>query len=118
MTWNKIGRNERCPRGSGKKYKRFCGQNDEWAFDRKEVLRGELLEMVNNQLHDGDPPETKQTYDRLRVQGYADVEIMHQLGSALLCEISIVTRYQTPFDRKRYASYLNKLPDPPWSEES
>ena len=37
-----------------------------------EALRSAIFELINNQLKDGTPPETKATYDRLLSDGYSE----------------------------------------------
>jgi len=34
------------------------------------VVRAAVLEVIENQLRDGTPPETKQTFERLMADGY------------------------------------------------
>jgi hypothetical protein len=39
------------------------------------VLHQTIMEVLQNQLRDDDPPETKQTYDRLLASGLPEVEV-------------------------------------------
>jgi len=43
-------------------------------MDNNKVLKEQMLETVANQLKSNDPPETKETYDRLRKEGYSDMD--------------------------------------------
>ena len=37
-------------------------------------LRGQIFEVIKNQIMSNDPPETKLTYDRLIALGYSEFE--------------------------------------------
>ena len=78
------------------------------------VLKYEILEVVNNQLESLDPPETKQTYDRLVADGISDQEAMRLIGCVVRSEIFDVLKHQQLFDHTRFVKALNKLPKLPW----
>jgi hypothetical protein len=78
------------------------------------VLKQEILEVVNNQLENLDPPETKQTYDRLVADGISEQEARRLIGCAVSSEIFDVLKQQQPFDHARFVRSLNKLPKLPW----
>ncbi len=78
------------------------------------VLKHAILEVVNNQLRDLDPPETKQTYDRLIADGISDQEARQLIGCVVSSEIFDVLKQQQPFDRVRFVKALNKLPKLSW----
>ena len=78
------------------------------------VLKHAILEVVNKQLEDLDPPETKQTYDRLVADGISDQEASRLIGCVVSSEIFDVLKQQQPFDRTRFVKALNKLPKLPW----
>ncbi|MBL7132039.1 MAG: hypothetical protein ISS45_11690 [Candidatus Omnitrophica bacterium] len=78
------------------------------------VLKHEILEVVNNQLESLDPPETKQTYDRLIADGISDQEARRLIGCVVSSEIFDVLKQQQPFDNSRFVKALNKLPKLPW----
>lgn len=78
------------------------------------VLKHEILEVVNNQLESLDPPETKQTYDRLVANGISDQEARRLIGCVVSSEIFDVLKQQQPFDQTRFVKALNKLPKLPW----
>ncbi len=80
------------------------------------VLKKAILEVVENQLRDLDPPETKQTYDRLRTEGCSDAEARRLIGCVVSSEIFDVLKQQQPFNRERFVGALNKLPRMPWEE--
>ena len=80
----------------------------------KPVLKHTILEVVNNQQKDLDPPETKQTYDRLIADGISDQEARRLIGCIVSSEIFDVLKQQQPFDHARFVKALNKLPKLPW----
>lgn len=76
-------------------------------------LRKALYDVVQNQLRDRNPPETKETYDRLRSQGRSHDEAFGLLASVVLFEMNAILHDQTPFDHDRYVSALRNLPELP-----
>jgi len=76
--------------------------------------RAAILEVVDNQLRQLDPPETKETYDRLRAEGISDDEAKRLLGCVVATEIFEVLKRGQPFDPARYASALARLPKMSW----
>lgn len=72
-------------------------------------LRGELLEVIENQLRASDPPETRQTLDRLLAAGYAREAAMMKIAAALLEEIHEMLAQRVPFDRARFKQRLDGL---------
>lgn len=77
-------------------------------------LRETLLQVVDNQLRAGDPPEVKQTYDRLREMNYSDQETRQLIACAMLSEIYDILKADEPYNNERYVAALNKLPTLPW----
>ena len=78
-----------------------------------EILREQLDEIVNNQLKNNDPPETKETYDRLIKEGYDDSQVRQMIGSCVAVEIYQVLKSGEPYNNDRYIRNLNKLPQEP-----
>ena len=77
---------------------------------RPEVTKA-ILEVVDNQLRSGDPPETKTTYDRLLDLGYSRSETRKLLSYALLTEMNQMIKEMKPFNRKRFSKRLRRLPE-------
>ncbi len=63
------------------------------------TLREEMKKVVRNQIRQNNPPETKQTYERLIREGFPIDEVMRQLAA-------VVT-----FNQERYIKRLNNLPN-------
>jgi hypothetical protein len=71
-------------------------------------LKKAILEVVENQLRDNDPPETRRTLKRLKKAGYSHQEAIEMIGSAVAEEIWTVLQGQE-FDRARYKALLDQL---------
>jgi hypothetical protein len=76
---------------------------------------GELLiQAVKEQIRQGDPPETKETFDRLRREGHVEDEVYRLLGCVMTSEIYDVMKDERVFDRDLYVRRLRALPKLPW----
>jgi vacuolar-type H+-ATPase catalytic subunit A/Vma1 len=81
------------------------------------IFSGEaVLEEINNQIENNDPPETKQTYHRLMKEIKNHDEVMEYIRVVMMSEILDILKSKTPFNRKRYIERLNRLPDVSWAE--
>ncbi|NQT62000.1 MAG: hypothetical protein HQ556_03485 [Candidatus Marinimicrobia bacterium] len=81
--------------------------------DVNPALGEEMKEVVRRQISSNDPPETKQTYDRLIEQGLAEDEVMRLLAVVVASEIFDVMKKGEPFNLERYKRRLEKLPAEP-----
>ena len=77
-------------------------------------LKAAILQVVNNQIKANDPPETKQTLDRLLSEGHSEKEAKRLIGCVVSSEIFDVLKNQEEFDRERFVIALNRLPKSPW----
>lgn len=82
----------------------------------REVLRATLFEVIDNQIRANDPPETRQTLDRLMKEGHTREESLKLIGCALVNEICDVMKSEAPFNTARYISNLKRLPGLPWDD--
>src|SRR5205085_5091875 len=78
------------------------------------VLQAAIYEVVDNQLRDGTPPETRQTLDRLIAEGHARQEARRLIACAVVSEIFNVLQRHEPYDEARYIAALRRLPTMPW----
>lgn len=84
-------------------------------LDPDQAMRRRLmLEVVENQLRDNDPPATRETLERLLNEGIPREEAMNLLGCVVASEIFGVLKEQRPFDEERYVALLRRLPQLPW----
>ena len=73
-----------------------------------------IMEVVDNQLRDGTPPETQQTLDRLLAAGYPKEEARRLIACAVTSEIFDMLKNRQPYDEARYLAALHRLPTLPW----
>jgi hypothetical protein len=78
-----------------------------------ERARKAILEVVDNQLRDLNPPATKETFDRLVAEGFSQDEARRLIGCVVAGEIFGVVKSLRPYDRERYVTALNNLPELP-----
>jgi len=74
-------------------------------------LKASILEVVNNQLKSGDPPETRQTFNRLVAEGISEKDAKIYIGQAVAIEIFNVMKHRENFNLARYRNNLSRLPD-------
>jgi len=77
------------------------------------VLHAALMEMVNHQLAENDPPETRETLERLLTEGYSPEYVRRMIGLLLATELTRSMLDQKPFNQKRFIESLRRLPDIP-----
>ena len=76
-------------------------------------LKAALMEVVDNQIRDNDPPETKQTLNRLMREGISKEDARIYIGQAVCVEIWDIMSNNKEFDRERYLRNLKNLPNEP-----
>jgi len=74
------------------------------------IVKKTLLETVDNQLRDNAPPETKETYKRLRRDGFSHQEARELIAAVLATEIYNILKYQRNYDEEKYVADLKRLP--------
>ena len=72
-------------------------------------LKAAILEVVENQLRENNPPETRETFERLLAAGYSRQEAIERIGSAVVGEIWAVLKENKPYDAVRYRAALEKI---------
>ncbi|MBU2626668.1 MAG: hypothetical protein KKG33_14010 [candidate division Zixibacteria bacterium] len=89
---------------------------EEWEPDPEsaEIVREAIFEVVENQMRDNDPPETRQTYDRLIAEGHPEEEVMKMIGCVITTELWEMETAKEMFNRKRFVKNLKRLPKLPW----
>ena len=80
----------------------------------KKQMRSLFMEIIDTQIRDNDPPETKQTLDHLISEGFSEKEAMDMIGCVVISEIFDVLKNKEEFNEHRYVTALNNLPDKPW----
>ena len=84
----------------------------------RERRRRMILEVVENQIRDNDPPETRQTLRQLIKEGFTREKAMELIGTVVVHEIYNVLKQNENFDRKRFVAALRQLPTLPHDEDS
>ena len=104
-------------KGKGKKKGRWPAVVREIRGTRQPYEEGEtnprlkalILEVVENQLRANDPPETRQTLERLLAAGYSRQEAVEMIGSAVVGEIWGVLKENKEYDAVRFREGLEGL---------
>lgn len=79
-------------------------------------LRRALLEVVENQLRDGTPPETRATLERLLAEGFSRTKAVELIACVVSSEIFDVLQSGQPYQEQRYLAGLRALPRRPWDD--
>lgn len=79
-----------------------------------EILREQIFTIIENQIRENDPPETKKTYQRLRDLGYNDFQTRQLIGQCVAVEIFDVIKNRRTYNTDRYIKNLQKLPEEPF----
>jgi hypothetical protein len=83
------------------------------AAQHDPVLHAALMEMVNRQIAESDPPETRETFERLQTEGYSPEHARRMIGLVLALEMTRGMLSRSPFDEKSFAEGLRRLPQIP-----
>lgn len=81
------------------------------------VLRAAIMEVVDNQLRDGTPPETRATLKRLMAEGIPEKKARQLIACVVTSEIFDVLQSGLPYQEERYVAGLRALPQLPWENE-
>ncbi len=82
-----------------------------------ELARTVILEAVENQLRENNPPATKETLDRLIHAGHSKDEAKDLIAAVLAGELFDVLQSSSGYDEVRYLARLKQLPDMPWKDQ-
>ena len=81
------------------------------------MVQAALYDVLDTQIRDGDPPETRATFTRLRGEGVEEEEARRLIACVIAAEIFAVMKSKKSFDRERFIGRLARLPEMPWLEE-
>jgi hypothetical protein len=73
-------------------------------------LAATILEIVDTQLREGTPPETRETLDRLIGMGYTPEGARQLLAHVVVSEIFTVMARGERYDAARFIAALHRLP--------
>lgn len=94
-------------------FRKFNGNFNFVKMKPNAEARKQILEIVENQLRQNNPPETKTTLERLIESGYDKGDAKILIGQYVAVEIFNILKKKTPFDNARYVKNLNYLPKDP-----
>lgn len=80
-------------------------------------LKKVILEVIDTQIRDNNPPETKKTLIRLQENGYPEEEAIKLIGYVVASEVFAVLREDRRYDENSYIAALKALPKLPWEKE-
>jgi hypothetical protein len=80
-------------------------------------LAAAVLELVDTQLRDGKPPETRATLERLVAAGYTPEGARQLIAHVVISEVFGVMASGERYDESRYLAALRRLPTLPKSGE-
>jgi hypothetical protein len=72
-----------------------------------------MLEAVENQLRDNEPPETRATLDRLVAEGHSTSDAKRLIACVIVSEMFHIMKYGRQYDRDRFVAGLRALPELP-----
>lgn len=72
-------------------------------------LKKIILEIVDNQLKENNPPCTKDTYEKLINAGYSRSEAKEKIGAIVLTEIYDILKEGQTFDEENYKKSLEEM---------
>ncbi len=82
-----------------------------WGPSANPALREAILAVVDQQLRDTTPPETRRTFDRLVALGYAPEDARRVIGNVVAQHIFAVMQRGDVYHEQRYIETLHGLPD-------
>ncbi|SDG73503.1 hypothetical protein SAMN04488136_10271 [Vibrio xiamenensis] len=75
------------------------------------IEEAQLIEIIENQLSDGQPLKTKETLMRLMMTGTSREDAIAMMACAVSIEVFDVMKNDAEFNLKRYSQHLDELPD-------
>jgi len=81
--------------------------------EKSQRIKSAIIEVVDTQIATDDPPETKQTFNRLISEGFSEKESKELIGTVVVAELFDVMQEGKEFDIDRYVDALDRLPERP-----
>ncbi len=75
------------------------------------ALTEAILAVVDQQMRDNTPPETRRTFDQLVAVGYAPEDARRLIGNVVAQEIFAVMQREEAYNEQRYIQALQGLPE-------
>ena len=77
------------------------------------ILYAAYMEAVENQLRDNNPPETRNTLERLKKESISETEAKKYIAQVIVAETFWIMKKNEPFNLQRFIKNLNNLPAEP-----
>jgi hypothetical protein len=74
------------------------------------TVKDGFLDTVLKQIENGNPPEARATFERLKAEGHSETEALHLVTAVLRTEMTKMLQQGKPFDDAAYTELLKKLP--------
>ena len=74
------------------------------------TVKDGFLDTVLKQIDNGNPPEARATFERLKAEGHSEIESLHLITAVLRTEMTKMLQQGKPFDDAAYTELLKKLP--------
>lgn len=87
--------------------------NKKADMNPNEILKQQFLSTVEDQLASGEPPQTAQTLQRLKSEGYSENDARLLVAQCVALEYAQSIQTDLPFDRERFVKNLSNLPAHP-----
>ncbi len=82
-----------------------------WGPSANPAVTEAILAVVDQQMHDTTPPETRHTFERLMALGYAPEDARRLIGNVVAQEIFAVMQRGEAYNEQRYMAALQSLPE-------
>lgn len=83
------------------------------ASEVRQAAAEGIIEAVENQLKENNPPQVKKALHRLIAQGESRDNAMRHIARALMIEVFDVVTNEAQYNEARYTRNLNRLPQEP-----
>jgi hypothetical protein len=70
-----------------------------------------ILEVIENQMRENNPPIVKKTYNRLIKEGHSEDYTRRLIAYAMMVEMNDMLKTMRMFDVEKYTHTLNRLPE-------
>ncbi len=79
--------------------------------ERGQMALETLLEVVDNQIRDNEPPETRITLERLISEGFSEIDAKKLIAGAVTTELFGMLKKSESYNQGRYIKALKSLPN-------
>lgn len=69
-----------------------------------------ILDVVEKQIQEGAPPQTRETLARLMGEGFSEGEARQLIGAAVVAEMRAVVEEGRSFSEERFLALMHELP--------